>query len=272
MPTAIIIDDEQSAIEVLTKRLFSIDEDIRLLASFTDSVEALKNIRELEPDIIFLDIKMPSINGFDLLAILGPIKSHIIFVTAFAEYAVRAFKFSAIDFVLKPVSFDDIKIAVDKAKQQIEYQLSHEQLSTLKEHIRNDDKINDSVSQELRIGIPDTTEEKGRRQNVIRFKKIKDVIYLKAQGRKTNIFCESENGFISSTKSIGDFEELLSNYCFYKINRSDIINLKKIKDYKKGDGKIYMDNDLLKPINLPGQRRDEFIDACKKCNVIFIDK
>jgi len=126
MIKAIIIDDEVNCIDVLKYELNRIDEDVDIVAEFNDPKKALESISDIEHDIIFLDIEMPRMNAFQFLDALPNIKSHIIFTTAYDHYALKAFRYYAVDYLLKPISSEDLQESIERSishKRALEKQM-----------------------------------------------------------------------------------------------------------------------------------------------------
>lgn len=184
--------------------------------------DGIKKISELNPELIFLDIEMPRMSGFDMLEKLLPFRFDVIFTTAYDNYAIRAFKYSAMDYLLKPVAAEDLKQAVEKylhPRQSNNYPV---QLGLLKENIK---LINPAHIQ--RIAIP-TTEG-------LNMQPINDILYCEASSSYT-IFHLSKGGKIVSAKTLKEYEELLEPHNFFRIHHSHMVNLNYVEKYIKGDG------------------------------------
>ena len=142
--TSFVVEDNSLALDMLVNDLSNYHKEIEVIGTAKSVIEAAKLLQQKQPDILFLDIMLGDGTGFDLLEIFPNLKSKIIFVTASDEYAIRAFKFAAIDYILKPYSNDDLNSSIQKAKQQIEPQ--KEQLNILKEAINNQNSILNRIS------------------------------------------------------------------------------------------------------------------------------
>lgn len=222
MTRVIIIDDEKFCIEVLEELIKEYCPMLEVVGVCHGAEDGIKKINELNPELIFLDIEMPRMSGFDMLEKLLPFRFDVIFTTAYDNYAIRAFKYSAMDYLLKPVAAEDLKQAVEKylhPRQSNNYPV---QLGLLKENIK---LINPAHIQ--RIAIP-TTEG-------LNMQPINDILYCEASSSYT-IFHLSKGGKIVSAKTLKEYEELLEPHNFFRIHHSHVVNLNYVEKYIKGDG------------------------------------
>lgn len=230
--TAILVDDEIPNLKGLRKKMEKLFPEIKILNCYQKPEEAITAINNNQPNILFLDIQMPRINGFELLSQLKEIDFQIIFVTAYSEYAIAAFKKSAIDYILKPIDNDDLIIAVNKAITNIKSQNENE----------NNTKLIDFLSKEITqnntLLIPTV---KG-----VSFIKQNEILYLEGYKGYTKIHLEDKTIIISSY-NIGKFENQLSTQ-FFKCHKSYIVNLSFIKQFEK-EGYILLTNDFRLPVS-----------------------
>lgn len=169
---------------------------------------AFQLIQETKPDLLFLDIEMTQGNAFDLLNRLQPISLQVIFVTAFDNYAVRAFKFSAVDYLLKPVDMDDLRRAVDKVWAKPDHKDFSHQMKVLLQNVET------LQASQQKMAIPTLTG--------LQFVAIRDIIRFEAKGSYTTIFlCEGEE--VVATRNIREYEELLPAGTFCRIHNSHIM-------------------------------------------------
>lgn len=221
MLKAIIIDDEAHCINRLAELLKEYcGEIIHLAGSYQSVNEGITGILKLQPDLVFLDVQMNDKSGFDLLKELREINFEIIFTTAYEKYAVRAFKFSAIDYLLKPVDPDDLISAVNKVNKKISGTEISEKINTLFHNLKNN-----RASQKISIPTVDG----------LIFLDINDIIRCQSQINYSIIFLKDKQK-ITVAKTLKEFEELLSDYNFYRVHNSHLINLAYIKKYNKGKG------------------------------------
>jgi len=219
MLTAIIIEDMADALQLLKSDLASKHPEIKVIDTAQSVVEAAKLLRKKQPDILFLDIMLGDGTGFDILEIFPDLRSKIIFVTASDEYAIRAFKFAAIDYVLKPYSDEDLATAITRAKEQIEP--NKERLDILKKTLAapesKPDKISLHTLDKIIIVSLDT------------------IVRCEADNNNT-VFYLNEGRKIFVTKTLKYFAEMLSSYDFLRVHQSHLVNLQCISAFIKTDG------------------------------------
>lgn len=213
---AIIVDDEKPSREVLNNYIQENCPSIAIVSECSSVKSAYKAIMEHHPDVVFLDIEMPQGNGFDLLKMFKTINFKIIFITAFSEYAVQAFRFSAIDYLLKPIKISELIEAVDKVKQELASNYSLQNIQVLL------DNIYSPINECKNLVIPNS---KG--YSVL---KTTEIILCIADGYCTH-FQLIGNKKISSSRSLKHYEELLPSSQFLRVHRSHIINLQHVKSF-----------------------------------------
>ncbi len=218
MPTAIIIDDVPQARQTLKEDIEHWCPELEIIGDAEGVVSGAKILREKVPDILFLDIQLKDGTGFDILEILPDIKSKVIFTTASDNYAIRAFRFSAIDYLLKPIDPDELVEAVSKAKNQLGGQ--SEKLNLLLDNVKNQ-----STPKKLALH----TLEK------IHVVEISNILRCESSGNYT-IFYFSDRPKLLVTKTLKEFDNLLQEYRFLRVHQSHLINSEQIKEYVKSDG------------------------------------
>lgn len=227
--TAILIDDEPDSLSLLELQIKKHAKDLEIIGKFNNPKEALTQLPLLAPDILFLDIEMPYLNGFDLLECLPEISSRIIFVTAHDQYALKAFRFNAIDYLLKPVHPEELKRALGKAF--LAAPPSREQLATSKKQIEE--------REWLRIAISG--------HNGIIFLDLSDILYAEASNNYTKIFTVQGKQIITA-KTLKDVQETLSESDFIRIHRQFLINVVHIRQFNRNDATITMSNGEALPV------------------------
>jgi two-component system LytT family response regulator len=247
MIRTVLVDDETDSRIVLQRLLETYCPQVTVVGTAAGVDTAMLLIGETNPDLVFLDIEMIHGNGFDLLNKLQPLSFQVIFVTAFDEYAVKAFKYSAVDYLLKPVDIEELRNAVDKAaRMQDKFDLSP--IRTLLENVG---ALN--LSQQ-KMAIPTI--------NGLSFVAIANIIRFEAQGNCTAIYVTNGKPLMA-TKNIKDYELLLPEAIFYRIHNSHIINLQKIQKYQKGrGGQVIMEDGTA--IEVASRRRQEFLQRLVK--------
>ena len=216
--TCILVDDIPDILEMLEMDVSRLFPEIEIIGKASSVVEAAKFLRNKQPDILFLDIMLGDGTGFDLLEIYPNLKSKIIFVTASDEYAIKAFKFAAIDYVLKPYSDTDLMQAINKATQQI--QPDSQQLEVLQQALKTPEKLS-------KISL--TTQEK------IEVVKIDSIIRCESDNNYTQFYLQDGSKVLVS-KTLTNFADLLKYSGFLRVHQSHLINKKFIKEYIKSDG------------------------------------
>jgi two-component system, LytTR family, response regulator len=245
MIKALIIDDEKHCIITLQFLLDQL-ENVEVVDAIQDSRLALKAVEELKPDLVFLDIEMPHLNGFDFLGQFAhPLPFKVVFTTAYDQYAIRALKLNALDYLMKPIDKQDLLMALEKFEHGL--QVTGEQVQNL--HV-----FNSSVMQDT-IGLST--------QNGLLFVKIEDIMYLEASSCYTYLMMRDQTRHLAS-KTMATFEDVLQdNPLFFRAHKSHIVNLKFIKQYIRGEG-----GDLIlqdgKSIPLSRNRKQDFLQLFKK--------
>lgn len=240
---AIIIDDEPDAVEALHLTLMEICPEVAVAGKYTDPVKGLSAIRAQKPDLVFLDIEMPVLNGFQLLEELGDIAFSLIFSTAYDRFAVKAFRYSAIDYLLKPVNPDELRKAVDKAAEK--QRIDKIQLDLLRQQLYAPD-----AKRFDRIALPYA--------HGYTFVDLADVMYCESDSSYTKFFLSTGEMYLI-TKTLGDVEEMLSGGDFFRIHKQFLVNMRNIRSYIRGDGGyVVMPN----KVNIPVSRikKDEFTE------------
>ena len=246
---AILIDDEERARNTLSSLLLNYCPEISILATCSNVPDGVLAINKHKPDVIFLDIEMPDYNGFELLGFFREIDFDIIFVTAYSEYAVKAFEISAVDYILKPIDIDQLKNSVEKLKQKKLHSQMQEQIELLKDSYRGDDirKIALSMS------------------NGLTFVEVSDIVLLEADGAYTTFYLKDGQKFLVS-KKLKFYEDILSNRSyFFRTHRSYFINVNFIKTYSRSENAILMENDF--SVTISRDRKQEFETLLKDLRI-----
>lgn len=220
MITAIIVDDEPYSCESLATLLERYCPDVKLLDICYSGADALKAIKEQTPTLLFLDIEMPGMNGFEMLQQLPEINFSIIFTTSYDQYAIKAIKFSALDYLLKPVDREDLQAAVQKAMQNSKQQLP-QQIEILLQ------KLNHPTIPVNKIAIP-TMEG-------LQMLFVEHIISCSSDSNYTTLHLKDKKK-ITASRTLKEIEEMLEDYSFLRVHHSYLINLNEIEKYIKGDG------------------------------------
>jgi two-component system LytT family response regulator len=225
---ALIVDDELSAIESLKWELNNYCKEIKVIDSFTNPVEAISAINYLKPELVFLDIEMPEMDGFQLLHELKYRQFHLIITTAYNQYAIQAFKEDAVDYLLKPVDPDELKKAIDKVRNRLDS--SPEQLERLVEKLLQ--KEPDNLTDKVPLALSD---------RVVMVDK-SDIMYCASDGNYTHVMLKGETKYLLS-KTLKVVESILNDPQFVRVHKKYLVNIHYIKEYTRGDGGyILMEN------------------------------
>lgn len=251
MLKAIIIDDEEGARCTLSTLLEEYCPNVSIVAQCSNVPEGVLAINKHTPDIVFLDIEMPEYNGFELVEFFKIVDFEIIFVTAYSQYAIRAFEVSAVDYLLKPVEIEQLQAAVEKASQK-RTQANIMQRLDLMKSTYNGDEIK-------KIALP--------MSDGLMFVDVAEIILFEADRAYTHVFLKNGSK-ITVSKPMRTFEDILDNRQFiFRPHRSHLININYIKKYVRGDGMIFMDNGFALPVSR--ERKQAFESLLKEIKISF---
>jgi len=220
MLKAIIVDDEPHCCKTLESLLKRYCPEVSIIATCANGADALKAIQALNPNLVFLDVEMPKMNGFEMLEQLPEINFHLIFVTSYDAYALKAIRFSAIDYLLKPVDREELQAAVQKVVKRVQTPLP-EQLKIILE------KIQHPASASNKIALP-TMEG-------LQMIAVESIISCEADDNYTKLMLKNNKKIVVSC-TLRVIEELLEDHSFIRVHRSFVVNLHEIEKYVKGDG------------------------------------
>ncbi|MGZ4048595.1 MAG: LytR/AlgR family response regulator transcription factor [Bacteroidia bacterium] len=221
MIKAIIVDDELGARESLSKMLEKNCKQIEIVAKVDSMLAAFEAITNKEPDLVFLDIEMPNGNAFDLLEKFKHINFNIIFTTAYDHYAIKAIKFSAVDYLLKPIDPEELILAVKRFEERTGGKKSlDKQFKTLLSNVKPENKLK-------KVGIPDG--------DGLIFINLSDIVRCDSDGNYT-FFILTNGKKIIASRTLGEYEQMFAEDNFFRIHRSHLINLEHVKKYIKGEG------------------------------------
>lgn len=245
MLKTIIIDDELKGRIALRQKIADYCPGVEVVGEAASGEEGLEAIRRLEPQLVFLDIEMPGMDGFEMLRAIEQKNFHLIFTTAYDQYALKAFRFAACDYLLKPVDIEELRQSVSRVLQQAQIQ-TQQKIQTLEENLRGGTVLS-------KIAVPTG--------NGLFFYNLSDIVYLEAQSNYTEIHFLTEPKLLAS-RTLKEFEELLPADSFFRAHHSYIINLNYIKRYIRGDGgQIEMQNG--KFIDLARRKKDLFLSLIR---------
>jgi len=243
MIKAVIVDDEPNNLIILEGMLQEFCPNVSVSGKASNAQKAEAIIRETGPDLVFLDIEMPYGSGFDILDKLKPVGFEVIFVTAFDEYALRAFRYSALDYLLKPISINELQDAVGRAEKNIQLKNFGQRLDGF---LQNMKRLSSDMS---KIGLPG--------KNGIVFVQVSDILRFEANRGYTRIYIKNQREIISS-KNISEYEDLLPGNKFYRVHHSHLINLSYVNGYQRGRGG-YLEMEGGDVIEVAVRRKDELM-------------
>jgi two-component system, LytTR family, response regulator len=243
MLNVILVDDEKKASATLKNLLARFCPDVQVLQDYQRIETAYHGIQERKPDLVFLDIELPDGSGFDLLGRFDNIEFDVIFITAYNEYAIKAFKYSAIDYLLKPVDIDELVHAVSKVER-----INSRRDEKYKVLLGN---VNGTITNKLSVPI----------KGGLAFVNLNNIIRLEADGAYTVII---ESGGIEhrSTRYLKEYEAILDSDLFLRVHISHIINLDKVKSFSRVDGFLVEMEDGSR-IELSRRKKDEFFEKLR---------
>ncbi|RKN82609.1 LytR/AlgR family response regulator transcription factor [Ulvibacterium marinum] len=242
MLEAVIVDDEAKALQSLSWELTNFSDEIKVLASFTDPLEALVYLGKNTPDCLFLDIEMPTMDGFQFIQKLGNKSFPVVITTAYNQYAIKALKNEAIDYLLKPIDTDDLKDTIVKIKKYNTKSFTAERLENILLNF-NANPVHKKI----------TFNTDGK----LLFLESEEILYAESDGNYSTIYLVDGQKIVL-TKKLKEVNELLPDDSFFRIHNSYIINLNKIKEFLKTDGYVVLKSNHKIPVSR--QKKSDFLD------------
>lgn len=243
---AVIIEDEERSRIVLQNLLETYCPEVEVVGTADSVTSGAKIVRDLQPDVLFLDVQITGGTGFDVLEKVNDLNLSVIFTTAYDHYALKAFKFSAIDYLLKPIDIEELKSAVKKVSVSSEREEDQYKIQNLLSNLKNPGE--DPV---LLVSTMEAVE----------FVRIREIIRCEAQGAYTQLILKDTKPVMVS-KVIKEFEFLLQDYGFYRVHQSHLINLKEVRKYVKSENYLLMRDGA--KIQLARSRKDDFFKVLHK--------
>ena len=242
---AIIIDDEARSRKALQIALNDYCPSVQIAAIAETPENGIEAIIKYKPDIVFLDVQMPGMSGFDLLSHFPEIDFDIVFITAHDHYAIKAIRFSALDYLLKPIQIDELMAAVKKAEEKKSRRHTNWQYKSLYENVRSNNNTSGSIAVPTGDGLL--------------FIKTQNIIRCEAEGNYVLIYQLTKEKILI-TKTLGDIESMLDEKEFFRVHNSHLVNLSHIKKYVKGDGGyvIMSDNSM---VDVARRKKEEFMQV-----------
>jgi len=214
MLKAVILDDEIRGSKLLRHKLDSFEDELMVVGVFNEPAKALDAITELYPDVLFLDVEMPGMNGFQFLERLGSFDFEVIFTTAYDSYTLEALRLSAVDYLMKPVDEEDLQAAITRLRKRVAGK-------AVQKNLKPEKTLANRLALPTAEGVYIID-----KSNIIRVEAMSNY----------SIFLLTDNKKIMVSKTLKEYEALLNDECFIRINRSVIVNLAYVVKYRKGDG------------------------------------
>jgi len=237
---SIIIDDEPNNVENLQTIIGTYCLGIEVVATANSAAEGIGGIKTHRPDLVFLDIQMPGASGFDVLKAFTTVNFEVIFITAYDQYGIQAIKFSALDYLLKPIDIAEFKTAIAKASKKISARRQNHNIENLLEYIKSGQR--DSP----KIALPTLAE--------IQYVKVNTIIRCEAENNYTTFYLDNGEQILVC-KTLKEYDELLQPHQFIRTHQSHLVNLQFVKSYLKEDGGMLLLTDQTK-IPISRQNKD----------------
>jgi len=249
--TALIVDDESKSRKSLRQKIENYCNGIEIIGEAANGQEGLEKINKLSPDIVFLDIEMPVMNGLQLAEKLSHFRGTIIFTTAYNEYAIKAFKYSAFDYLLKPVDIAELQESLQRLSRTVRRasgeSATQKQLTLLLGHLQG------HAEQQRKIAVST--------QEAVHFFDLADIVRLEANSNYTQLFFTNGTRLLTS-KTLGEFESMLPKEMFFRIHHSFLINMHHVRKYLKADGgQIEMSDGAM--VDISRRKKEDFIALIK---------
>jgi two-component system LytT family response regulator len=242
---AIIVDDEQHCIDALQTMLQKKCPEVTVLGGVNSVKDAKDLIEAVQPDVVFLDVEMPHQNGFELLKLFDKITFDVIFTTAYEQYALKAIKFNALDYLLKPFSVKELQDAISKCVSRRNSQ-SGEQTSPIEVFLQNMKTLHQTHK---KIALPTI--------NGLVFMPVQNIVRCESTGNYTRIFFTDKKNLMVS-RPLKEFEELLTDVDFFRVHNSHLINLQQMQSYIQGEGGFALMSDGTQ-VEVSRRRKADFL-------------
>jgi len=242
----VIIDDEESVRRSLSKIILQELDDAEIVAEAGDVQTGVDVLKNYSPDLLLLDIQLPDGTGFDLLGKVNQFDFKLIFITAFEEYAIKAFKFSALDYLLKPFDPDEVSKALARVKEAIDLEDTQLKLNAFLSNIQN-------ISSEVKKIVLRTSES-------IHLVNVQDIMHCQSDGNYTNIYLHGGKKLIVS-RTLKEFEQMLEPYGFFRLHQSHLMNLNYLDHFNREREHVVLKNDTSLPVS--SRKKDQLLKIFK---------
>lgn len=242
---AVIIEDEENSREALKNMLHEFCENLEVVGAAETVASGVKLIVQTNPDIVFLDIELPNESGFELFNYFPKGNFDVVFTTAYEQFAVKAFKSSAIDYLLKPIDIEELKESVEKVRSKKESKSLKERLDTLKSNLNNNLH---------KLALPTSSGYV--------FVALDEIVRCEAQGGYTKFYFQEGQNYLV-TRTLGLYENLLVESNFFRINRTDLVNLNFVSKYIRQKRPVILLSDGVE-LSLSESRKQKFLELFEK--------
>jgi two-component system, LytTR family, response regulator len=243
----ILVDDEANNLQFLQSLLKDNCPSLQVMETASSAADGLQMIQELHPQLVFMDVDMPGMTGFEVLKKLEPLSFEVVFVTAYNQYAMEAFEYNAVAYITKPIVTEKLIAAVEKAIAKIEEKKYTEHIFSLLENVQQKNEHD-------KIALPTL--------QGLQFVKLSQICYIESCGNYSNFFL-ADNSKIMVSRQLGEYEKLLPTDNFVRIHDKHIINLTCIKEYIKGSGgEVILENGAR--LTVAARRKDELLSRFEK--------
>src|SRR6188474_1857324 len=244
MIRTVVIEDEEHSRKMLMGMLHEHCRDINVVADADSVRSGVTAITEHRPELVFLDIELQSETSFEILEKLPEINFELVFTTAFDHYALKAIKFCAIDYLLKPIDLNELQVAVAKAEKRLYREYMNKNLEVLLNNIKSVSQNNHRIALSTLEGLL--------------FVNVRDIIYCESSGPYTKFILKQTDRIVTS-RHLKEYENMLSGYEFFRIHKSYLVNLREIKKYVRGEGgQLIMSNG--DALSVSKQRKEDFLN------------
>ena len=248
MITAVLIDDEKNALEVLEMQLTRFCKDVHVLAMCDSGAKGIAAIKKYHPDLVFLDIEMPHKNGFDVLNESREMAYDVVFTTAYDQFAIKAFKFSAIDYLLKPIDILELRAAVEKSRLKNGQAGLDEKIKLLFSQLNQPAKLNNKIA--LPVG------------DAMQVMEADEIIRCESESNYTHVYLANGKK-LTFAKTLKEVEENIQGIPFCRIHQSHLINVNHVSKFVKGEGAYVVMKDGTQ-IAISRNRKEAFMETFRK--------
>jgi len=248
MLNAVVIDDENNALEVLEIQLTRFCKDVNVVTTCKGGEKGIAAIKKFRPDVVFLDIEMPHVNGFDVIKATEGYHYEVIFTTAYDQFAIRAFKFSALDYLLKPIDIIELQTAVERVKSKKgEYNLA-QKIQALSQQLHAPNRMTERIA--LPLG------------DAMQFVLPDEILRCESDSNYTHIFLANGKK-VTLAKTLKEIEENINGRPFFRIHQSHLVNINHISKYIKGDNAYVIMKDSTQ-IGISRNKKEAFLETFRK--------